>query len=328
MGIYALGTCNKSPKIEIKTILQKFLSVVLPYKLQTSRVSASTHGHFSQDCPSSSLTSRTVPFSSEPQMSLPHKDLYSLYGPHPPAFQNGDDPSFSSSFPSSPPLLLPPLFSPLTPFPLLPPHPLSHTAAHWRTRSTQQFLPMCYVMAVGASCDMINKLKSFWRTENWQLEGMRANPRDIFLYHWPTGNLFSVCRMSAIWQSEMLTVRYFRTLPCLLWKRHTFTESNCLYLENLMLWHSLRLWKESLSWELSRWGWPLGMSVGDVLIVSLLWMAPSPRQGVLNCVSQESVWWMQASRLHVFSLFSGLWVCCEFLHGVLSWTPQIDGPVT
>lgn len=112
MGIYALGTCNKSPKIETKTILQKLLSVVLRYKLQTSHVSVST-----QDCPSSSLTSRTVPSSSEPQMSLPHKDLYSLHHLHPPAFQNGN-------VPLSPPLSSP-LFSPY----LLSPHscPLENT---------------------------------------------------------------------------------------------------------------------------------------------------------------------------------------------------------
>lgn len=324
MGIYALGTCNKSPKIETKTILQKLLSVILPYKLQTSCVSASTHGHLSQDCPSSSLTSRTVPFSSETQMSLPHKDLYSLYDLHPPAFQNGNDPSF----PSSPPLLCLLSFLPSLPFPFFLPTPFPTQLPIGEHGAGSNSYPCVMLMTVGASCDMINKLKSFWRTENWQLEGMRANPGDIFLYHWPTGNLFSIRRMSAIWQSEMLTVRYFRTLPCLLWKRHTFTESRYLYLENLMLWHSLRLWEESLSWELSDevglWACLWEMSW---LSATCGWHHP-PRQGVLNCVSQESAWWMQASRLHVFSLFSGLWVCCEFLHGALSWTPQIDGPVT
>lgn len=165
---------------------------------------------------------------------------------------------------------------------------------------------------------------------------MRTNPGDIFLYHnWPTGNLFSVHRMSAIWQSEMLTVRCFRTLPCLLWKHHTFTESRCLYLGNLILWHSLRLcqlckitWEENLSWELSSWGWPLSMSVGDCLDCQSPVDGTIPEAGVLNCVSQESAWWEQASRLHVFSLFSALWVCCESLHRVLSRTPQNDGPVT
>lgn len=165
-------------------------------------------------------------------MSLPHKDLYTLHHLHPPAFQNGN-------VPLSPPS--PSLFSLPTPFP--------HTAAHWRTRDMQQFLPMCYVMALGASCDMINNLKSFWRTESWQLEGMRANPGDIFLYHRPTGNLFSVRRMSAIWLSERLIVQYFRTLPCLLWKHHIFTESRCLYLENLILWHSLRLCQLPITWN-------------------------------------------------------------------------------
>lgn len=111
MGVYELGTRNKFPKIETKIILQKLLSVVLPYKLQTSHVSASTHGHLSQDCPSSSLTSRNVPSSSEPQISVPHKDFYSLYHLHPPAFKM-----------EIIPLSSPPLFSLPTPFP--------HTAAH------------------------------------------------------------------------------------------------------------------------------------------------------------------------------------------------------
>lgn len=316
MGIYALGTCNKSPKIETKTILQKLLSVVLPYKLQTSRVSASTHGHLSQDCPSSSLTSRTVPFSSEPQMSLPHKDLYSLSDLHPPAFQNGNDPSF----PSSPPLLCLLSFLPSLPFPFFLPTPFPTQLPIGEHGADSSSYPCVMLMTVGASCDMINKLKSFWRTENWQLEGMRANPGDIFLYHWPTGNLFSVHRMSAIWQSEMLTVRYFRTLPCLLWKHHTFTESRCLYLENLMLWHSLRLWEESLSWELSGWGWPLGMSVGDVLIVSHLWMAPSPEAGGPElCKPGERV---TNASIKVACFLTFLWIVGMLW--VPAWGPVLD----
>lgn len=84
---------------------------------------------------------------------------------------------------------------------------------------------------------MLDKFKSFWGAEIWQIEEeIRAKPGDIFLYHWPTGNLFSVRRMSAIWKSGVLAIQYFRALHGLVGKLQTFTESKPMYLENITLW--------------------------------------------------------------------------------------------
>lgn len=162
-------------------------------------LSAFTHSCLFQDCPSSSLNSRTGPSSSEPQVPMPHKDVtFSTISTHLP-FKNGNDPS-----------------PPLPSSPLLIPAPFPHTAAHYRAQRTHQFLPICYGVALGVSCDMLDKLKSFWETEIWQIEGMRTKSGDIFFYHWSTGHLFSVWRMSATWKHEMVTIQYFRALHCLM----------------------------------------------------------------------------------------------------------------
>lgn len=102
---------------------------------------------------------------------------FSLWHLYPPAFKNGNDP-FSpllpcSSFPSLPlPSSLPTI-----------PFPIELPVGDPRVLGN----PYPDVMALSVSCSMLDKLKSFCRTEIWQIEGMKSKSRGIFPYHWSTG---------------------------------------------------------------------------------------------------------------------------------------------